>query len=91
MRPFPRNTAGLASTRQPACIIAEMMGRGGGFGTTFGAQTSIGLLPILYLGSDELKKEWIPKIISGEVVTAYCLTEVGSGSDALGAKTRRKV
>jgi alkylation response protein AidB-like acyl-CoA dehydrogenase len=57
------------------------------FGTTFGAQTSIGLLPILYFGSEELKNKWIPKIISGETITAYCLTESGSGSDALGAKT----
>ncbi len=42
-------------------MIAEMVGRGSGFGTTFGAQTSIGLLPILYLGSEELKNEWIPE------------------------------
>ena len=62
-----------------------------GFGTTFGAQTSIGVLPILYFGSEELKKTWIPKIISGEVVTAYCLTESGSGSDAQGAKTTAKL
>ena len=57
------------------CIIAEMVGRGSGFGSTYGAQTSIGLLPILYWGSEELKKQWIPGIISGEIVSAYCLTE----------------
>ena len=49
------------------------------------------LLPILYFGSEELKQKWIPKIVSGEVVTAYCLTESGSGSDALGAKTTAKL
>jgi len=43
-------------------------------------------LPILYFGSEELKQKWIPRIVSGEVVTAYCLSEAGSGSDALGAK-----
>ncbi len=77
---------GSALDQTSGAIIAESVGRGSGFGSTYGAQTSIGLLPIYYWGSDELKKEWIPKIISGEVVTAYCLTESGSGSDALGAK-----
>ncbi len=88
---IPEEYGGLGLDQTTSVIIAEMVGRGGGFGTTFGAQTSIGLLPILYFGSEELKKEWIPKIISGEVVTAYCLTESGSGSDALGAKTAARL
>lgn len=84
---IPEEYDGLGLDQTTGAIIAEMMGRAGGFGTTFGAQTSIGLLPILYFGSDELKKKWIPGIVSGEIITAYCLTESGSGSDALGAKT----
>lgn len=84
---IPEEYGGLGLDQVTGAVIAEMMGRAGGFGTTFGAQTSIGLLPILYFGSEELKKTWIPKIVSGEIVTAYCLTESGSGSDALGAKT----
>ena len=84
---IPEEYGGLGLDQTTGVVIAEMIGRAGGFGTTFGAQTSIGLLPILYFGSEELKQEWIPKIISGNVVTAYCLTESGSGSDALGAKT----
>lgn len=82
---------GSALDQTSGVIIAEAVGRGSGFGSTYGAQTSIGLLPIYYWGSEELKKEWIPKIISGEVVTAYCLTESGSGSDALGAKCVAKL
>jgi alkylation response protein AidB-like acyl-CoA dehydrogenase len=82
---------GMALDQTTGVIIAEAVGRGSGFGSTYGAQTSIGLLPIYYWGSEELKNEWIPKIISGEVVTAYCLTESGSGSDALGAKTVAKL
>lgn len=88
---IPEEYGGLGLDQTSGVVIAEMMGRAGGFGTTFGAQTSIGLLPILYFGSDELKQKWIPKIVSGEVVTAYCLTESGSGSDALGAKTVAKL
>jgi alkylation response protein AidB-like acyl-CoA dehydrogenase len=88
---IPEEYGGMGLDQTTGVIIAETVGRGGGFGTTFGAQTSIGLLPILYFGSDELKKNWIPKIISGEVITAYCLSEAGSGSDALGAKTTAKL
>src|SRR5687767_8328052 len=88
---IPEEYGGLGLDQTTGVVIAEMMGRAGGFGTTFGAQTSIGLLPILYFGSEELKNEWIPKIISGEVVTAYCLTESSSGSDALGAKTTARL
>lgn len=88
---IPEEYGGLALDQISGVVIAENMGRAGGFGTTFGAQTSIGLLPILYFGSEELKKHWIPKIVFGEVVTAYCLTESGSGSDALGAKTTAKL
>lgn len=88
---MPEEYGGLGLDQVSGVVIAEMIGRGGGFGTTFGTQTSIGLLPILYFASDELKQHWIPKIISGEVVSAYCLTEASSGSDALGAKTVAKL
>jgi alkylation response protein AidB-like acyl-CoA dehydrogenase len=88
---IPEEYGGLALDQTSGVVIAEMMGRAGGFGTTFGAQTSIGLLPILYFGSDELKEKWIPRIVSGEVVTAYCLSEAGSGSDALGAKCNARL
>ena len=88
---IPEEYGGLGLDQTTGVVIAEYIGRAGGFGTTFGAQTSIGLLPILYFGSEELKQTWIPKIVSGEVVTAYCLSEAGSGSDALGAKTNAKL
>ncbi len=88
---IPEEYGGMALDQTSGVIIAEMVGRGSGFGSTYGAQTSIGLLPILYWGSEEMKKKWIPRIISGEAVSAYCLTESGSGSDALGAKCIAKL
>ena len=88
---IPEEYGGMALDQISGCIIAETVGRGSGFGSTYGAQTSIGLLPILYWGSEELKNEWIPKIITGEAVSAYCLTESSSGSDALGAKCVAKL
>jgi alkylation response protein AidB-like acyl-CoA dehydrogenase len=88
---IPEEYGGLGLDQTTGVVIAEMMGRAGGFGTTFGAQTSIGVLPILYFGSEERKKKWIPPIVTGEIVTAYCLSEAGSGSDALGAKTTARL
>jgi alkylation response protein AidB-like acyl-CoA dehydrogenase len=88
---IPEEYGGLGLDQTAGVVIAEYIGRGGGFGTTFGAQTSIGLLPILYFGSQELREKWIPKIVAGEVVTAYCLSEAGSGSDALGAKCNARL
>ncbi len=88
---IPEEYGGLGLDQTTGVLIAEMMGRTGGFGVTFGSTTSIGLLPILYFGSEELRKTWIPQIVSGEIVSAYCLTESSSGSDAQGAKTTAKL
>ncbi len=88
---IPEEYGGLALDQTTGVVVAENMGRASGFGVTFGSQTSIGLLPILYFGSDYLKEKYIPAIISGEKVTAYCLSESGSGSDALGAKCNAKL
>lgn len=82
---------GLALDQTTGVVIAENFGRASGFGVTFGSQTSIGLLPIFYFGSEYLKEKYIPGIISGETITAYCLSESGSGSDALGAKCNAKL
>ncbi len=88
---IPEEYGGLELDQVSGVVVAEFIGRGGGFGTTYGAQSSIGLLPILYFGSEELKKKYIPPIVSGEKVSAYCLSEAGSGSDALGAKCNAKL
>ncbi len=88
---IPEEYGGLELDQTTGVVVAENMGRAGGFGVGYGAQTSIGLLPILYFGSEELKQKWIPPIVSGEKITAYCLSEAGSGSDALGAKANAKL
>jgi alkylation response protein AidB-like acyl-CoA dehydrogenase len=88
---IPEEYGGLALNQTTGVVVAENMGGSSGFGVTYGAQTSIGLLPILYFGSEELKQKYIPPIISGEMITAYCLSEAGSGSDALGAKCSAKL
>ncbi len=88
---IPEEYGGLDLDQTTGVVVAENMGRASGFGVTFGSQTSIGLLPILYFGSEELKQKYIPPIVSGEKISAYCLSEAGSGSDALGAKCNAKL
>jgi len=70
-------------------IIGEEMGRGdASFSTTFAAHTGIGMLPILYFGTEEQKQKYLPGLSNGAIKASYCLTEPGSGSDALGARTK---
>lgn len=67
--------------------ILSVFGPMGSFNTTFAAHTGIGMLPVLYYGTEEQKLKYLPRLISGELKAAYCLTEPSSGSDALSAKT----
>ena len=70
-------------------LLGEELGRAGGsFDTTFAAHIGIGMLPILYFGTEEQKKKYLPGLCSGQHKASYCLTEPGSGSDALSIKTR---
>ncbi|HWS90671.1 MAG TPA: acyl-CoA dehydrogenase family protein [Pyrinomonadaceae bacterium] len=82
---------GLGLDQVSACIIGEALGRAASFATTMGAQGGIGLLPIVYYGTEEAKQKYIPRIVSGELITAYALTEAGSGSDALAAKATARL
>jgi alkylation response protein AidB-like acyl-CoA dehydrogenase len=88
---IPEQYGGLALDHISSMLISEYMTGQGSFATTFGATTSIGLLPIVYFGNEEQKKKYLPKIGSGEWVSAYCLSESGSGSDALAAKSTARL
>src|SRR6266542_185064 len=88
---IPEQYGGLALDHISSMLISEYISGQGSFATTFGATTSIGLLPIVYFGTEEQKKKYLPKIGSGEWVSAYCLSESGSGSDALAAKASARL
>ena len=83
----PEALGGLGAPKTTAILIAEKVGRGGSYAPAIAVQTGIGGLPILYFGTDEQRARYVEKILSGEIITAYGLTEAGSGSDALGART----
>jgi alkylation response protein AidB-like acyl-CoA dehydrogenase len=88
---LPEEYGGLGLDQVSGCIIGEALGRSASFATTMGAQSGIGLLPILYYGTEEAKQKYIPRIVTGELITAYALTEAGSGSDALAAKATARL
>jgi alkylation response protein AidB-like acyl-CoA dehydrogenase len=69
-------------------IVSETLSRAASFGATFGAQANLTVVPLFLFGTEAQKRKYLPKLVSGEMVGAYALSESGSGSDALGAKSR---
>src|SRR5678810_1462875 len=88
---IPEEYGGLGLDQTSGALIGENIGRCASFATTLGAESGIGLLPIVYFGTAVAKAKYLPKIASGEVITAYALTEAGSGSDAMAAKATAKL
>lgn len=84
----PERFGGLGKDKRTATFVAEESVTQGSFCLTFICQTGISTLPILYYGTEAQKAKYLPKLASGEFVGAYALTEAGSGSDALAAKTK---
>lgn len=87
----PEEYDGLGLDKISSALIAEKMSKAGGFSITHGAHVGIGSLPIVLFGNEEQKQKYLPKLATGELIAAYALTEPGSGSDALGAKTSAKL
>ncbi|MGG1676903.1 acyl-CoA dehydrogenase family protein [Neobacillus sp. NRS-1170] len=87
----PEEFEGLGLDKITSSVITEKMSGAGGFSLSYGAHVGIGSLPIVLFGNDEQKKKYLPALASGEKIAAYALTEPGSGSDALGARTTAKL
>ncbi|MHB8417422.1 MAG: acyl-CoA dehydrogenase family protein [Myxococcales bacterium] len=85
---IPEAYGGLDLDRTTSMLVAEAMTLFGTWSVSIGAHTGIGSLPIVFFGSDEQKQKYLPKLATAEWIACYALTEAGSGSDALGAKTR---
>ncbi len=85
---IPEAYGGLGASKTAAAVVTEALAASGSFNVTFNAHSGIGTLPLVYFGTDEQKRRYLPKLASGEWIAAYCLTEPGSGSDSLAAKTR---
>jgi alkylation response protein AidB-like acyl-CoA dehydrogenase len=87
----PEEYDGLGADKVTSALITEYLTRGGSFALSHGAHVGIGSLPIVFFGTEEQRKKYLPALASGEKIAAYALTEPGSGSDALGAKTVAKL
>ena len=85
---IPEAYGGLALDKTTSMLVAEAQGLQGSWSVTFGGHVGIGTLPIIWFGTEEQKKKYLPRLAAGEWAAAYALTETGSGSDALGARTK---
>ena len=85
---IPEAYGGLEMDKVTAAVIADHIAKYAGFATTWGGHTGIGTLPLVYFGTEEQKKKYLPRLASGEIVGAYALSESTSGSDALNCRTR---
>jgi alkylation response protein AidB-like acyl-CoA dehydrogenase len=84
----PEQYGGLDLDKASSLVVVERVARSASFATTFGGQANLSVLPLVLFGTEAQKAKYLPRIISGEIIGAYALSEVGSGSDALAARTR---
>jgi alkylation response protein AidB-like acyl-CoA dehydrogenase len=84
----PESLGGVALDKAASLVVGESVGRCASFATTFGAQTGLAVTPLLCFGSEEQKRQYVPRLVSGDLIGAYALSESGSGSDALSARAR---
>lgn len=87
----PEEYGGLGLDKISSALITEKMARTGGFSLSHGAHVGIGSLPIILFGNEQQKQRYLPLLATGEKIAAYALTEPGSGSDALAAKTTARL
>ncbi len=84
----PQKFGGLELDKISSVIVAEKMARNGSWAATMGAQSGIGILPIVFFGTEAQKQKYLPKLTTAECVGAYCLSEATSASDALNCKAK---
>ena len=84
----PEEYGGLDLDKASSLVVVERLARAASFATTFGGQANLCILPLVMFGTDDQKARYLPKLVAGEIIGAYALSESGSGSDALAAKTR---
>lgn len=85
---IPEEYGGMELDLLSLMLIGEQIAQLASWSVTYGAHTGIGTAPLLYFGTDELKAKYLPKFVTGELISSYALTENHSGSDALAARTK---
>ncbi|HME13092.1 MAG TPA: acyl-CoA dehydrogenase family protein [Candidatus Acidoferrum sp.] len=88
---IPEEYGGAGLDKLSGMVLTEKLSLYGGFAVTHGAHAGIGTLPIVYFGTEEQKKKYLPKLATGEMIGAYCLSEPQAGSDAQNSLTRAEL
>src|SRR5580704_1926493 len=88
---IPEAYGGLEMDKVTAAVIADRIAVYAGFATSWGAHSGIGLLPLVYFGTEEQKQKYLPRLAAGDLVGAYALSEASSGSDALNCRARAQL
>ncbi len=88
---IPEEYGGTGLDKVSATILAEKLAAYGSFAVTHGGHAGIGTLPIVYFGTEEQKRKYLPRLATGEIIGCYCLSEALAGSDALGARARAEL
>ena len=88
---IPEQYGGAGLDKIATMVLTEKLSIYGGFAVTHGAHAGIGTLPIVYFGTEEQKKKYLPKLASAEMIGAYCLSEPQAGSDAQNSLTRAEL
>jgi alkylation response protein AidB-like acyl-CoA dehydrogenase len=84
----PEEYGGVGLDRVSSLVVSEQFSRAASFGATLGGQANLTVIPLYLFGTERQKQKYLPRLLSGDLVGAYALSETGSGSDALGARTR---
>src|SRR5476649_2710658 len=84
----PEAYGGLGLDKVTSLVVSEKLARAASFGATFGAHANLTIVPLMLFGTEAQKQQYLPRLLSGEIIGAYGLSETGSGSDALGARTK---
>src|SRR5882762_7626012 len=87
----PEEYGGAGLDKIATTVLTEKLSIYGGFAVTHGAHAGIGTLPIVYFGTEEQKNKYLPKLATGELIGAYCLSEPQAGSDAQNSLTRAEL
>src|SRR6195256_2777111 len=84
----PEAYGGLGLDKVTSLVVSEKLAGAASFGATFGAHANLTIVPLMLFGSEAQKQKYLPRLLSGEIIGAYGRSETGSGSDALGARTK---
>jgi alkylation response protein AidB-like acyl-CoA dehydrogenase len=87
----PEKYGGMEMDTTTALLVAEHLSGYASFSGSYGAHSGIGTLPLLFFGTEKQKQKYLPRLVTGELIGAYCLSEAHAGSDALAARTRAEL